>query len=149
MEIAAKIDHLVQKYKDMNSWEDRYKSIIQDGKKMDSLDQEYLLDKYKVNGCQSQVWLIPSLKSGKVYFKADSDAMLVKGIIQLLVSVYSGSTPQEIMETKADFLKEIGITEHLSMNRSNGLASMVKQIQMYAIAFKSLTDKGINDVDKF
>jgi len=149
VEIAAKIDHLVQKYKDMNSWEDRYKSIIQDGKKMDSLDQEYLLDKYKVNGCQSQVWLIPSLESGKVYFKADSDAMLVKGIIHLLVSVYSGSTPQEIMETKADFLKQIGITEHLSMNRSNGLASMVKQIQMYAIAFKSLTDKGINDVDKF
>ena len=149
MEIAAKIDHLVQKYKDMDSWESRYKSIIQDGKKMDSLDQELLLDKYKVTGCQSQVWLVPSLKNGKVHFKADSDAMLVKGIIHLLISVYSGSTPQEIIETKADFLKKIGITEHLSMNRSNGLASMVKQIQMYAIAFKSLTDKGINDVDKF
>ena len=147
MEISAKIDHLVAKYKDMDSWEDRYKAIIQDGKKADSLDQDSMIDKYKVKGCQSQVWLVPTLKDGKVYFKADSDAMLVKGIIHLLVSVYSQSTPDEILATNPRFLKEIGITEHLSMNRSNGLASMVKQIQMYALAYKSLTDKGINNVD--
>jgi cysteine desulfuration protein SufE len=139
----GKIEQIIAKFKEMDSWEDRYKSIIQDGKKMEPLAREFQVDKYKINGCQSQVWLVPNLSEGKVYFKADSDAFLVKGIINLLVSVYSGLNPDEILTTDAGFLKEIGITEHLSMNRSNGLASMVKQIKMYAVAFKSLTDNGV------
>lgn len=146
MESNQRIEQIVDRYKKMDSWEDRYKSIIQDGKKSEPLDPEFQIDKYKVNGCQSQVWLVPSLKDGKVFFKSDSDAFLVKGIANLLVCVYSGLTPEDIIGTGAEFLKDIGITEHLSMNRSNGLASMVKQIHMYAIAYKSLTDKGILNV---
>jgi cysteine desulfuration protein SufE len=84
------------------------------------------------------VWLYPEFKDGKVFFHGDSDAVLVKGIVALLVSVYSNATPDEILGTKPDFLKEVGITEHLSMNRSNGLASMMKQMQMYALVFKSM-----------
>lgn len=143
MDATGNIEQIITKFKQMDSWEDRYKAIIQDGKKMEPLAQELQVDKYKINGCQSQVWLVPSLSDGKVHFKADSDAFLVKGIINLLVSVYSGLKPDEILATDAGFLKEIGITEHLSMNRSNGLASMVKQIKMYAVAFKSLTDNGV------
>ena len=92
------------------------------------------------------MWLVPELKDGKVLFKADSDAVLVKGIVALLVEAYSGLTPEEITAQDTGFLKEIGITEHLSMNRTNGLANMVKQIKMYAMAFQSLVAKGINNV---
>lgn len=146
MESNKRVSQIVDKFKKMDSWEDRYKSIIQEGKKAEPLAPEFQVDKYKVNGCQSQVWLVPSLNDGKVLFKSDSDAFLVKGIANLLVQVYSGLSPEDIIATGPEFLKEIGITEHLSMNRSNGLASMVKQIHMYAIAYKSLTDKGILNV---
>ncbi len=146
MESDQRIQDIINKFSKMDSWEDRYKSIIQDGKKGESLDRELQIDKFKVNGCQSQVWLVPSLKNGKVFFRSDSDSFLVKGIAHLLVSVYSNLIPEDILGTGPEFLKEIGITEHLSMNRSNGLSSMVKQIHMYAIAYKSLTDKGILNV---
>lgn len=121
-----------------SDWEDRYKELIQLGRSLASISDEQRAEKYKVKGCQSQVWLIPEFKDGKVYFQADSDAVLVKGIIALLVNVYSDATPDEILNNKPEFLKEMGITEHLSMNRTNGLASMMKQIQMYAAVFKSM-----------
>ena len=122
-------------YKD---WEDRYKELIQLGKALDTYPEDKRDDKFKVKGCQSQVWLYPEFKEGRVHFYADSDAVLVKGIVGLLVSVYSDATPDEILSTKPDFLKEVGITEHLSMNRSNGLAAMMKQMQMYALVYKSM-----------
>ncbi|MCT4640672.1 MAG: SufE family protein [Bacteriovoracaceae bacterium] len=139
----GKIVHIVERFLALDGWEARYKEVMKLGKDLESLSQEYQVEKYKIKGCQSSVWLVPALKEGKVIFKADSDAMLVKGIIALLVEAYSELTPDEILQTKSDFLKEIGITEHLSMNRSNGLASMVKQIQMYAMAYKTLTDNGV------
>jgi len=121
-----------------SDWEDRYRELIHLGRDLAPYPEEKREEKYKVKGCQSQVWLFPEFKNGRVYFYADSDAILVKGIIGLLVKVYSDATPDEILSTKPDFLKEVGITEHLSMNRSNGLAAMMKQIQMYALVFKSL-----------
>ena len=119
-------------------WEDRYKELIQLGRTLAPYPEDKRDEKYKVKGCQSQVWLYPEFKDGRVYFHADSDALLVKGIVGILVSVYSDASPDEILATKPDFLAEVGIQEHLSMNRSNGLAAMMKQIQMYAAVFKSM-----------
>ena len=119
-------------------WEDRYKELINLGKLLAAYPEDKRDEKYKIKGCQSQVWLCPEFKDGRVFFHADSDALLVKGIVAILVNVYSDATPDEILATKPEFLKEVGITEHLSMNRSNGLAAMMKQIQMYAIVFKSM-----------
>jgi cysteine desulfuration protein SufE len=121
-----------------NDWEDRYKELINLGKQLEAYPEDKRDEKFKVKGCQSQVWLFPEFKDGRVYLHADSDALLVKGIVGLLVSVYSDATPEEILATPPEFLKEVGITEHLSMNRSNGLAAMMKQIQMYAVVFKSM-----------
>jgi cysteine desulfuration protein SufE len=136
--IQKKIDEIKGRFLVYESWEDRYRELIVIGRDLNLYPEDKREDKFKVKGCQSQVWLYPEWREGKIYFFADSDAVLVKGIIGLLVSVYSGATPEEILATPADFLKEVGITEHLSMNRSNGLASMMKQIQMYAVVFKSL-----------
>lgn len=136
--ISDRIDQTVARFKKCPDWEERYKELIKVGKEMAAYPEEQRLEKFQVKGCQSQVWLYPSHKDGKVHFSADSDALLVKGIVGLLVHVYSGATPAEILTNKGDFLKEIGITEHLSMNRSNGLASMLKQIQMYALVYQSL-----------
>ena len=119
-------------------WEDRYKELINLGKQLPAYPEDKRDEKFKVKGCQSQVWLFPEFKEGRVYLHADSDALLVKGIVGLLVSVYSDATPEEILATPPEFLKEVGITEHLSMNRSNGLAAMMKQIQMYAVVYKSM-----------
>jgi cysteine desulfuration protein SufE len=139
--IADRIDQVKKRLGQYSDWEDRYKEIIQIGKSLNSFPEEKRDEKYKVKGCQSQVWLYPEFKDGKIYFYGDSDAVLVKGIVGLLINVYSESTPDEVLATKPEFLKEVGITEHLSMNRSNGLAAMMKQIQMYALVFKSISQQ--------
>lgn len=145
MSIREKADAVVKQFNQYADWEDRYRELIKIGKSSVSPNSEQLIEKYLVKGCQSQVWLIPSYKSGKVYFLADSDAAIVSGIVALLVQVFSGSEPKEILDSDMDFLKQIGITEHLSMNRTNGLASMIKQIKFYAFAYQSLFEKGIMD----
>lgn len=147
MSIENRISQVTSKFTEFSEWEDRYRVLIKIGKNLEELSEDKKQSKFEVKGCQSKVWLVPKLKDGLVYFNADSDAILVKGIIGLLLEVYSGSSSDEIISHPPNFLKEIGITEHLSMNRTNGLASMVKQIQMYATLFKSLTDKGIKDAD--
>ncbi|MGE3608094.1 MAG: SufE family protein [Bacteriovoracaceae bacterium] len=138
MKLPERIDQIKSRFLQYKDWEDRYKELIHTGKDLAPYPEEQRLEKYKVKGCQSQVWLFPEFMDGKVIFHGDSDAVLVKGIIGLLINVYSNATPDEIISTKPDFLKEVGITEHLSMNRSNGLAAMMKQIQMYAIVYKSM-----------
>ena len=138
VDIIERVSQIKSRFLQFSDWEDRYKELINLGRGLVTYPEEKREDKYKVKGCQSQVWLYPEFKDGRVYFYGDSDAMLVKGIVGLLVSVYSDATPDEILATKPDFLKEVGITEHLSMNRSNGLASMMKQIQMYALVYKSM-----------
>ena len=133
-----RITQVVARFMAFPDWEDRYKELIKVGKEMTPYPEEQRLEKFQVKGCQSQVWLFPEIKDGQVYFTADSDAMLVKGIVGLLAYVYSSATPSEILANKGEFLKEIGITEHLSMNRTNGLASMLKQIQMYALVYQAM-----------
>lgn len=136
-----RVSQVKARFLQFQDWEDRYKELINLGKGLEAYPEDKRDEKFKIKGCQSQVWLYPEFKEGRIFFYADSDALLVKGIIGLLVHVYSDATPDEILNTKPDFLKDVGITEHLSMNRSNGLASMMKQIQMYALVFKS-TQKG-------
>jgi cysteine desulfuration protein SufE len=141
--MTERTTQIKQRFLQFKDWEDRYKELIVLGKHLDTYPEDKRDEKYKVKGCQSQVWLCPEFKDGRVYFHADSDAVLVKGIVGLLVSVYSDATPDEILSTKPEFLQEVGITEHLSMNRSNGLAAMMKQIQMYAVVFKSMSSQKV------
>jgi cysteine desulfuration protein SufE len=136
--MTERTQRLVERFGRHSDWEDKYKEIIKIGRELAPYPEDKREEKFKVKGCQSQVWLYPEFKAGRLYFHADSDAVLVKGIVSLLVSVYSDATPDEVLATKPEFLKEVGITEHLSMNRSNGLAAMMKQIQMYALVYKSM-----------
>jgi cysteine desulfuration protein SufE len=142
MEIQERVKKLVEEFSGFNDWEDRYKHIIAIGKDMTPMDEQYRQDQFKVKGCQSQVWLYPELDGDKIKFHADSDAAIVKGIIALLMRVYSGATPAEILATKPDFINAIGLREHLSMSRANGLSSMVKQISMYALAMQAKMQMG-------
>lgn len=139
--INERIHQLTEQFSHLRDWEAKYKLVIELGKALPPLTEELKVDKYKVKGCTSQVWLIPSFENNLVRFQADSDSVLVKGIIALLVKVYSEASPTDILSHKPDFLKEIGLMENLTMNRSNGLTSMIKQIQMYAFAFQSLEKK--------
>lgn len=116
---------------------DKYAYIIELGNTLAPIDEKYKTPGNIIEGCQSRVWLNAELKDGKVIFEADSDAIIVKGIISLLIRVLSGHTPQEILDTDLYFIKKIGLQEHLSPTRSNGLLSMIKQMRMYALAFQA------------
>lgn len=129
---------IVEEFQFLPDWEEKYGEIIHLGRKLPEYPEVYREEKYKVKGCQSQVWLRPEFKDGKIHFDADSDALIVKGLIALLMRVYNARTPQEIIDNPPDFLREIGIDNHLSPTRKNGLGAMMKQIQLYAIAFKSM-----------
>ncbi len=141
MDIKEIQSELVNRFKDFTNWEEKYAEIIKLGKTLPAFPEDKRSDKNKIEGCQSQVWMHAEFKDGKVFLFADSDAMIVKGLIALLLKVYSGRTPDEILGSPPDFLKEIGIDTHLSPTRKNGLYSMLKQIQLYALAFKSLSGK--------
>lgn len=133
---------IVEDFELFGDWEERYGYIIQLGKKLPDLDSKYRTDANIVRGCQSQVWLHPAFESGIVTFAADSDAMIVRGLIALILRLYSGRTPDEILETAPTFIDRIGMSEHLSMTRSNGLRAMIKQIKLYAAAYKALQPGG-------
>ena len=143
MEISKRVEHLVSNFNQFSDWEEKYKHIISLGKELKPMKEEYRIEENKVKGCQSQVWLFPEVIEGKINFQADSDASIVKGIISLLLKVYSDSTPDEILATPPAFLKEIGLSEHLSMSRANGLNSMMKQISLYALAIKTKIEMGL------
>lgn len=143
MNINERIESLKIEFSKFSDWEDRYRQLINMGKDLAPLEEEFKVEKFKVKGCQSQVWLNATLVEDKVIFHADSDASIAKGIVALLINIYSNSTPDEIIITKTDFLDELGLKQHLSMNRANGLASMLKQIQMYAVAFQVKMKMGI------
>ncbi|MDJ0625683.1 MAG: SufE family protein [Candidatus Caenarcaniphilales bacterium] len=131
-------DKIIEDFSKFTSWEEKYKHLIKLGRELQQFPEEFRLDDNKVSGCQSQVWLFSKIDNKKVIYFADSDAMIVKGLIALLMKIYSNQTPDEILETQPEFFTRIGLDRHLSMNRANGLAAMVKQIKMYALAFKSL-----------
>ncbi len=141
MTIKEKQNQLVQEFEQYTNWEDKYSRIIELGRKLNPLPEEFRTEKYKLSGCQSQVWINAKLENGKIFFEADSDAAIVKGLIAILVNVYSGHSPDEILSNPPEFLKNIGIDNHLSPTRKNGLGAMMKQIQMYAIAFKAASKK--------
>ncbi|MEE2743444.1 MAG: SufE family protein [Bdellovibrionota bacterium] len=137
MSVNNRVKVLVEEFNQILDWEDRYKNIIQRGKQLAPMNEDKKVDKNLVKGCQSKVWFHAEMKEGKIYFQGDSDAAIVKGIVALLLTIYSESSPDDILNTKPDFLDEIGLKEHLSMSRANGLSSMLKQISLYAIVFKS------------
>ncbi|WP_300599793.1 SufE family protein [Niabella sp.] len=124
-----------------DSWDDKYEYIIDLGKKLQPLDDVFKKEENKVKGCQSTVWLVADYQDGKVIYKAESDAIIVKGLISMLIRVLSNHTPDEILDADMDFINKIGMTSHLAQTRSNGLRAMVKQMKHYALAFKSLDFK--------
>ncbi len=130
-------DSIVEEFSMFDDWMDRYSMLIEMGKDWPMIDGQYRNDNYLINGCQSRVWLHAKMEDGKVYYSADSDAVITKGIINLLIKVFSGQTPKDIVEADMSFLDEIGLKEHLSPTRSNGLLSMVKQMMLYAEVFNS------------
>ncbi|MDO5343078.1 MAG: SufE family protein [Bacteroidia bacterium] len=127
-------DSIVEDFSMLDDWMDRYSMLIEMGKECPMIDTQYRNDEHLINGCQSRVWLHAEMKDGKIYFTADSDAVITKGIIYLLIKVFSGQTPSDILAADMSFLDEIGLKEHLSPTRSNGLLSMVKQMMLYAKA---------------
>ena len=139
--IESKQQELVAEFQSMTDWQDRYRTIIQMGKALPEFPEEHRTDKNKVKGCQSQVWLHANLDGGRVQFIADSDAAIVRGLIAILLRVFSGHTPDEIIEAQPHFINDIGLSENLSQTRANGLQAMIKQIKFYGVAFKSLHEK--------
>lgn len=130
-------DEIIKEFSMFNDWMDRYSLLIDLGNSLEKLDAKYKVENNLIEGCQSRVWLQADYIDGKIVFKADSDAVIVKGIIALLIKVLSDRTPDEILDTDLYFVERIGLKEHLSLTRSNGLVSMIKQIRFYAMAFKA------------
>jgi len=138
-DIKTRQVQIVEEFSGLRGWEDKYKKIIDLGKALEALEDEKKSEDLKVKGCQSQVWLHASLSpEKKVIFKADSDALIVKGLVSLLLRVYSDASADEIIQAEPDFVKDIGLDSHLSPSRTNGLLSMIKQIKYYATAFKAM-----------
>lgn len=136
--IKEREEEIIEEFSLFDSWEEKYEYIIDLGKKLEPLDEKYKVGENIIKGCQSTVWLTSEFKNGKVFYKADSDAVIVKGLVSMLIKVLSGHEPDQILNAKLDFIKDIGMMTHLAQTRSNGLLSMVKQIKNYALAYKSV-----------
>ena len=127
---------IVEEFSLFDTWDEKYEYIIDLGKKLAPLEEKHKIDENKVRGCQSTVWLVAEYRDGRVYYKAESDAVIVKGLISMLIRVLSGQSPQQIIDARLNFIQEIGMTTHLAQTRSNGLLAMVKQMKNFALAFK-------------
>ncbi|MBN9311775.1 MAG: Fe-S metabolism protein SufE [Chryseobacterium sp. 39-10] len=136
MTIKEKQQELIDEFSFLDDWEQKYEYIIDLGKTLEGLPEEKKIDSNLIKGCQSQVWIDADFRDGKLFFSADSDGILPKGIVSLLVSVYSGHSTQEILDSDFKFIEEIGLQEFLSPSRANGLMAMTKQIKFYAVAFQ-------------
>ncbi|MDD4720255.1 MAG: SufE family protein [Bacteroides sp.] len=141
MSIKEKQEDIISEFEMFDDWMDRYQLLIDLGNSQEPLDEKYKTDQNLIEGCQSRVWLQADLVDGNVIFKAESDAIIVKGIIALLIEVLSGHTPDEIINSELYFIDEIGLHEHLSPTRSNGLLSMLKQMRLYALVYKAKQDQ--------
>jgi cysteine desulfuration protein SufE len=135
MTINERQDEVIEEFQDFDDWMDKYQLLIDLGNEQAPLDEKYKVESNLIDGCQSRVWLQADYENGKIHFQAESDALIVKGIVALLIRVLNDSTPQEILDADLYFIEQIGLKEHLSPTRSNGLLAMVKQIRMYALAF--------------
>lgn len=133
---------IVEEFSEVDDWMDRYAMIIDLGNNLPEIEEKYKTPDHLIEGCQSRVWLNAELTpEGKIHYTADSDAIIVKGIISLLIQVLDNQTPVDILDSKLHFIDDIGLSEHLSPTRSNGLLAMVKQMRLYALAFKAMQDK--------
>ena len=131
-------DEIIEEFSSFNDWMDKYQLLIDMGSEEEPLEEKYKTEQNLIDGCQSRVWLQADYNDGIIHFRAESDALIVKGIVTLLIRVLSGHTPQEILDSDLYFIEQIGLKEHLSPTRSNGLLAMVKQMRMYALAFSKL-----------
>lgn len=130
-------DELIEEFSLFGDWMEKYEHIIQMGKELPLIEEQYKRDENLIKGCQAKVWLHADFENGKIFFSADSDAIITKGLVSMVVRVLSDHTPKEIMQAELYFVDKIGLKEHLSMTRSNGLLSMIKQMKMYALALES------------
>ena len=137
MTINEAQDEVIEEFSDFMDWMDKYQLLIDLGNEQQPLDEKYKTESNLIDGCQSRVWLQADYKDGLIWFTAESDALIVKGIIALLIRVLSGHSPQEILDADLYFIDRIGLKDHLSPTRSNGLLAMIKQIRVYALAYKS------------
>jgi cysteine desulfuration protein SufE len=128
---------IIEEFSAFDDWMDKYNYLIELGKELRVIDEKYKVQNNLISGCQSRVWLQAEYRDGRVYFSADSDAVITKGMISLMIRVLDGQTPDDILSAELGFLEQIGLKEHLSPTRSNGLTSMVKQMKLYALAFKT------------
>ena len=131
-------DEIIEEFSGFDDWMDKYHLLIDLGNEQEPLDEKYKTEQNLIDGCQSRVWLQADLVDGKIHFSAESDALIVKGIVALLIRVLSDQTPQDILDADLYFIEQIGLKEHLSPTRSNGLLAMVKQIKMYALAYNEM-----------
>lgn len=134
-------DEIIDEFSGLTDWMDKYSYIIEMGNALPAIAEQHKTPDNIIEGCQSRVWIYADYSNGVINFEADSDAIIVKGIISMLVRVFSGQTPADILAADLYFIKEIGLQEHLSPTRSNGLLAMVKQIKMYALAYKTKEDE--------
>lgn len=136
MTIEEMQEEVVEEFNDYDDWMDKYQLLIDLGNEQKPLPEEYKTESNLIEGCQSRLWLQAELKDGKLFFSAESEALIVKGIVALLIRVLNGHTPQEILDSDLHFIDDIGLREHLSPTRSNGLLSMLKQMKLYALAYR-------------
>ncbi|WP_298546965.1 SufE family protein [uncultured Aquimarina sp.] len=137
MSIQELQEEIVDEFSMFDDWMQRYEYMIDLGKSLPLIDEKYKIDENIIKGCQSKVWVHAEMKNDKIEFTADSDAIITKGIIAILIRVFSGQHPKDIMDADTAFIDEIGLKEHLSPTRANGLVSMIKQLKMYAIAYQT------------
>ena len=137
MNIEEIQQEIIEEFSDFDDWMDKYQLLIDIGSEQELLPEQYKTEQNLIDGCQSRVWLQADYVDGKIHFQAESDALIVKGIVTLLIRVLSDHTPDEILEADLHFINDIGLTEHLSPTRSNGLLAMLKQMKLYAMAFKA------------
>ena len=130
-------DEIIEEFSDFDDWMDKYQLLIDLGNGQEPLEEKYKTEQNLIDGCQSRVWLVADYEDGNIHFRAESDALIVKGIVSLLIRVLSDHTPQEILDADLYFIDEIGLKEHLSPTRSNGLVAMVKQMRVYARAYST------------
>ena len=134
--ISSIENNIIEDFSMFETWEEKYEYIIDIGKKLAPLDEQYKTEDFKIKGCQSSVWIHSFEKDGKVFFEGDSDAVIVKGLVSLMIQVLSGHTPKEIIDAPLAFIDQVGLSSHLAQTRSNGLRAMIKQMKMDATAYK-------------
>jgi len=138
MSVSDEQQKIISKFAEFNDWDEKYSFLIKLGKDLGDLDPEIKIEKNKISGCQSEVWMHAKLDDNKMVIYGDSDAMIVKGLVAMLIQVYSNQSPEDILSSPPEFLQQIGIDKHLSPTRKNGLGAMLKQIQLFALAFKTV-----------